>query len=143
MKIIRIIIFIAITMVLGNAVYASAYVEAYFPYNPRMGITGFNRFLTNQTLGRKKSRTYVTDLSHVTERYGLMIWISDPDATIRVMRYYKDGKRPTEINLETLEVTSEYKIVDVMDPTLEKILVIVTSPNKNSRFSINIMAICE
>jgi phosphorylcholine metabolism protein LicD len=134
----------------GNVAYAYAYTEAYFPYNPQTGAFGFGRFLANQTLDsftkylnrKEKIKVYITDLSHVTERYGLMIWISDPDATITVMRL-DERERTTYVNMEVLEVTPNYKIVDVMDPTLEKIVIIVTSPNKNSRFSINIIAICE
>jgi hypothetical protein len=155
MILIRLIILFIASLMFGNVASGGAYTEAYFPYNRRDGgrvrSYGFGRFYSNQRLdsftrllgGKQRARVYSIDFSRVTQRYGLMIWISDPNATITVMRCFEGHGRPEIVAMETLEVTPTYKIVDIMDPTLDKFTVIVTNPNKNSRFSINIMAICE
>lgn len=90
----------------------------------------------------QKAKHYRTDLSHITQRYGLMVMISDPEATITVLRLYRKNMAQ-KVELEVLEVTSNYKIVDVMDPTLERVVIIVTSPHTKKRFDIYISAICE
>lgn len=133
-----------------NMAYLDNVTEAYFAYDETTGLFGASCWLHNQTFDStvmadgttERAKVYITDLEHVTEKYGLMIWISDPDASITVKRWQETGDMPCVI-LTLMESTPGYQIQYVDDPTLEKLIITVKSPHFDDIFDVGIMAITE
>jgi hypothetical protein len=124
--------------------------EAYLDYDRETGGYGISRWFWNQTLDSSvetggvsyPAKVYVTDLEHVQELHGIMIYITDPTARISVKHWSEDGPL-SEVGLLTMEATSAYRIVYSNEMGLEKLIITVTSSRTNEAFGIGINAICE
>jgi hypothetical protein len=124
--------------------------EAYFYYDKETGGYGISRWFWNQTFDSRvlvdgspsPAKVYVTDLGHVVDNNGIMIYVTDPAATVSVKRWVEDGDLP-EVELTTMEVTPDYRILYANEYMMGKLIVIVTSPRANGVFGIGINAICE
>jgi hypothetical protein len=124
--------------------------EAYFDYDEETGGYGISRWFWNQTLDSSiesggtncAGKVYITDLEHVQELYGILIYITDPAADISVKRWSENGSL-SEVSLDTMEVTPSYRMVYSNERGLEKLIITVTSPRTNGVFGIGINAICD
>jgi hypothetical protein len=124
--------------------------EAYLDYDSETGGYGISRWFWNQTFdswvvvdgGQRPAKVYITDFEHVADNNGIMIYITDPTADIFVKRWVEDGDLPS-VDLTTMEVMSNYRIVYANQAMLGKLIITVTSSRTNEVFGIGLNAICE